>query len=100
ERVSAGRPIPRGQGSYPQRGRETAVLLDAARLFGKLHFSPWLRRHNSFLLKSCTILTSRNARRPFSTACSCAAIRRTNCVETSKCLPWFSQNGTARRNAT
>ena len=25
-------------GSYPERGRKTAVLLDAARVLGKLHF--------------------------------------------------------------
>src|SRR5947207_15847876 len=90
--------LPRG--SYPERGRKTVVLLDAAKLLGKLHFSLWRRCHNSFPPKSCTISTSRSVRRPFSTACSCAVIPRTSCGETSKCPRWSLPNGTARQNAT
>src|SRR5207302_738332 len=88
------------EGSYPERGRKTVVLLDAAKLLGKLHFSLWRRCHNSFLPKSCTISTSRSVRRRFSTACSCVAIPRTSCGGTSKSPRWSSRSGTAKRNAT
>src|SRR6267378_3526784 len=91
---------PHERGSYPQGGKKTAVLLDAARLLGKLHFSLWPRCHNSFPPKWCTISTSRSVRLPFSTACSCAVIPRTSCGETSKCLQWSLPNGTARQKAT
>src|SRR5712664_1779426 len=83
-------------GSYPERGKKTGVLLDAAQLFGKLHFSLWPPCHNSFRPKSCMISTSRSVRRRFSTASSYAGIPRTSCGKTSKCPRRSSPNGTAR----
>src|SRR5712664_4797788 len=88
------------RGSYPERGKKTAVLLDAAHLFGKLHFSPWPRCHNSFPPKSCTISTFRKGKRHFFMVSSCAAIPRTSCVRTLKSPRRCSPSGTARQSAT
>src|ERR1700674_4642498 len=89
----------RERGSYPERGKHTVVLRAATRLVGKLHLSLWPPCHNLFPPKSCTTLTSRSVRRPFSTACSCAVILRSSCDETSKCPRRSLLNGTVSQNA-
>jgi len=71
---------PHERGSYPKVARKPAVLLDAARLLGKLQFSLWPRCHNSFPPKSARSRTSRSVRPPFSTACSCAVIPADSCA--------------------
>src|SRR5260370_12361738 len=81
-------------GSYPERGKKTPVLLDAARLLGKLHFSLWPRCHNSFTPKLCTISTFRSLRPPSSTASSCVTTPRRNFSETFKYLHHSSSNHT------
>ena len=87
-------------GSCISGSSKPRVLLDGGNFFGKLHFSLWRPCHNSFRRKSSTTSTFRNVKRPSSMAFSCAAIPRIDFDATSKCLQWFSRNGTKKRSAS